>query len=52
MCDLPGGAVGGVVAQHVEDETFLDSLAHGIQMKSLRLVAGTGRQRGVDWATE
>jgi hypothetical protein len=36
--DLPGGAVGGVVAQHVEDEAFFDRLPHGIEVEGLGLV--------------
>ena len=50
--DLPGGAVGGVVAQHIEDKTLLNGLAHRVKVKRLRLVAGAGRQCRVGWATE
>ncbi len=41
--DLPGGAVGGVVLQHIEDEAFLDGLTHGIQVERLGLVVGARR---------
>ena len=50
--DLPGGAVGGVVLQHIEDETFLDGLAHGVQVERLGLVVGARRQCRIGRATE
>ncbi len=50
--DFPGRTVGGVVLQHIEDEAFLNGLAHGIQVERLGLVIRTRRQRRIGRATE
>ena len=50
--ELEGELVGGVVLQHIEDELFLDRLAHRIHVEGRRQVAGTGRLSGVRPAAE
>ena len=47
MRELPGGAIGDVVAQHVEDKALLDGLTHGVEVERLGLVVGTGGQVGI-----
>ena len=42
LCELECRLVGGVVAQHIEDEPFLDGLLHRIHMERLRCPVGTG----------
>src|SRR3546814_10301909 len=45
MRKLPGGAVRGVVLQHIQNKAFLDGLAHGIHMKGLGFKIGRPSSR-------
>ena len=50
--ELERQLVGRVVLQHIEDETFLDSLAHRINMECRWQIVRTGGQIGIGTAAE
>ena len=42
MCQPEGRLVGRVVAEHIEDETLLDGLLHGVHVEGNRLSIRSG----------
>ena len=47
MGDFPGGGVGGVVEQHIENKALFNGLAHGVEVKGFGLVVGAGGLLGM-----